>query len=161
MLVPFLMIGLAVVLAVVDQILKYIVVQNLKPIGSYSLIPGLLDFTYVENRGAAFGILSNQRWFFIVTTAILMIAILILLFRYHHHTGLTYLASGLILGGGLGNMVDRVWLGYVVDYIHVSFFPPVFNFADCAVVIGTALFVIHVLFFADRKTGEPVLRRRH
>ncbi|MEF2795325.1 MAG: signal peptidase II, partial [Hydrogeniiclostridium sp.] len=86
---PFLMIGLAVVLAVVDQILKYIVVQNLKPIGSYSLIPGLLDFTYVENRGAAFGILSNQRWFFIITTAILMIAILILLFRYHHHTGLT------------------------------------------------------------------------
>ena len=55
-------------------------------------------------------------------TGILMVVILILLFRYHHHTTLTYLASALILGGGLGNMVDRVWLGYVVDYIHVSFF---------------------------------------
>lgn len=161
MLVPFLMIGLAVVLAVADQILKYVVVQNLKPIGTVSVIPGLLNFTYVENRGAAFGILSNQRWFFIVTTALLMLAILILLFRYHHHTGLTYLASCLIFGGGLGNMVDRVWLGYVVDYIHVSFFPPVFNFADCCIVIGTALFVIHVLFFTDRKAGEPVLRSKH
>ena len=158
---PILMIGLAVVLAVVDQILKYVVVQNLKPVGTHVLIEGLLDFTYVENRGAAFGILSNQRWFFIIMTAILMVVILILLFRYHHHTMLTYLASALILGGGLGNMVDRVLLGYVVDYIHVSFFPPVFNFADCAVVIGTASFVIHVLFFAEKKpAGEPVLRRK-
>ena len=60
---PILMIGLAVVLAVVDQILKYVVVQNLKPVGTHVLIEGLLDFTYVENRGAAFGILSNQRGF--------------------------------------------------------------------------------------------------
>ncbi len=160
MLVPFLMIGLAVVLAVIDQIIKAVVVQNLKPIGTYVVIEGLLDFTFVENRGAAFGILSNQRWFFIITTGLLMIAILILLFRYHHHNWITYLASGLILGGGLGNMIDRIGLGYVVDYIHVSFFPPVFNFADMAIVVGTALFVIHVLFFSERASGERVIRSR-
>ena len=101
---PFLVLLVAALLLAADQILKYVVVQNLKPIGTVSVIPGLLNFTYVENRGAAFGILSNQRWFFIVTTALLMLAILILLFRYHHHTGLTYLASCLIFGGGLGNM---------------------------------------------------------
>ena len=161
MLVPFLMIGLAVVLAVVDQIIKAVVVQNLKPIGTYVVIEGLLDFTFVENRGAAFGILSNQRWFCIITTGLLMLAILILLFRYRHHNWITYLASGLILGGGLGNMIDRIGLGYVVDYIHVSFFPPVFNFADMAIVVGTALFIIHVLFFSEKASEERVLRSKH
>ena len=149
---PFLMIGLAVLLAAVDQILKLLVVQF--------LIPGLLNLTYVENRGAAFGILSNQRWLFIVLTCLLMLVVFFLLFRYQNHTILTFLACGLILGGGVGNLIDRIWMGYVVDYISVSFFPPVFNFADCAVVIGTALFVIHVIFFAERAGVEHVERRR-
>ena len=157
---PILMLGLAAVLAVADQLLKYLVVQNLKPIGTYVLIENFLDFTYVENRGAAFGILSDQRWFFIVTTGILMALIVLLLFFYQRHTIVTYLASALILGGGVGNLIDRILLGYVVDYIHFSFCPPVFNFADCAVVVGTFLFVLHVLFTAERPKGEPVLRRR-
>ena len=157
---PFLMIGLAVLFAAVDQILKLLVVQFLKPVGTVALIPGLLNLTYVENRGAAFGMLSNQRWLFIVLTCLLMLVVFFLLFRYQNHTILTFLACGLILGGGVGNLIDRIWMGYVVDYISVSFFPPVFNFADCAVVIGTALFVIHVIFFAERAGVEHVERRR-
>ena len=93
---PFLMIGLAVLLAAVDQILKLLVVQFLKPVGTVTLIPGLLNLTYVENRGAAFGMLSNQRWLFIVLTCLLMLVIVFLLFRYQNHTILTFLALSLI-----------------------------------------------------------------
>ena len=60
----------------------------------------------------------------------------------------------LILSGGIGNLIDRLVLGFVVDYIHVSFFPPVFNFADCCVVIGTVLVMVHVLFFSERRDAE-------
>ncbi len=135
----------------VDQVLKYIVLRYLAPDGSVQAIPGLLDFTYVENRGAAFGILQNRVWFFAILTILISAAVIILWFRYRHHTLWSRIGSALILSGGIGNLIDRLTRGFVVDYIHVSFFPPVFNFADCCVVIGTILVMIHVLFFAERR----------
>lgn len=150
----FLSLALIAVLTVVDQIIKYFVVQNLKPVDSFTVIPNLLEFRYLENSGAAFGVFQNMTWFFSVMTAIISIFILVFLFRYKKHTFLTYAASVLIVAGGLGNLIDRIFLGYVVDFIHVMFFDYIFNFADCMVVVGVILLAIYVLFFADKAPKE-------
>ena len=136
-----------------DQLIKLLVVNQLKPIGSVDVIPGFLDFTYVQNYGAAFGILQNQKWFFIVATSLVSLVIIVLLFTYKNHNLLSYAASILIVGGGIGNLIDRIHLGYVVDYIHLSFFSPVFNFADCCVVVGVFIIAGYVLW-NEKKQGK-------
>ncbi len=145
----------------IDQTIKMLVMSNLKPIGRVTVINGFLDLFYLENRGAAFGMLQNQRWFFIVITLAISAIIIIELFKYKNHEFFSYTASILIVGGGIGNLLDRVIHGYVVDYISVSFFPPIFNFADCCVTVGTVFLIIHILFFAEKdgKT-EKVLRTK-
>ena len=110
------------------------VITNLKPIGSVTCIPGLLEFRYLENNGAAFGFFAGLSWLLIILTIGLMAALLVLLFRYKHHTWMSRTSCVLIIAGGIGNLIDRFIFGYVVDYIHVLFFPYVFNFADCCVV---------------------------
>ena len=145
----------------IDQAIKMLVTANLKPIGRVTVINGFLDFFYLENRGAAFGILQNQRWFFVVVTLAISAIIIIALFKYDNHEFFSYAASILIMSGGIGNLLDRVIHGYVIDYISISFFPPIFNFADCCVTVGTVLLIIHILFFIDKDgTEEKVLRRK-
>lgn len=152
---------LSVLLAAADQLLKMLVVVYVKPVGEKPLIGGLLDLEYVENRGAAFSILQNQRWFFVAVTVALCVLIVALMFRYESQSAFSWAASVLILGGGLGNLADRLARGYVVDYIHVSFFPAIFNFGDACVTVGAVFFLIHVFFFADRDRGaEKVLRMK-
>lgn len=156
---PILILLLSAVAAAADQAFKLLVMQNLKPVGRVTAVRGFLDFVYLENRGAAFGMLQNQRWFFIAITFLISVAVIVALFRYNNHEFFSYAASALIVGGGIGNMIDRVFRGYVVDYISVSFFPPVFNFADCCVTVGTVCLIIHLLFFAEKENGaEKVLR---
>lgn len=135
-----------IILTAIDQIFKFIARLYVEPINSITIIPGILDFTYVENRGAAFGFFQNQRWFFIIF-AIIMISIFIYLITYKKmKEKLFIIASIFIIGGGIGNIIDRLFLGYVVDYIKVSFFPPVCNFADYCITLGTVLLMIYVLF---------------
>ncbi len=156
---PILVLLLSVAAAAADQAIKLLVMQNLKPVGRVTVVRGFLDFFYLENRGAAFGILQNQKWFFITVTFLISAAVIVALFRYNNHEFFSYAASALIVGGGIGNMIDRVFRGYVVDYISVSFFPPVFNFADCCVTVGTVCLIVHLLFFAEKEDGaEKVLR---
>ena len=145
---------LAAVAVLADQLIKRLVVAQLQPAGSVTAIPGFLDFTYLENRGAAFGMLQDQRWFFIVVTGLISILLIAGLFVYKRHSACSIAASILIIGGGVGNLIDRILLGYVIDYIQISFFPPIFNFADCCVTVGTVLLMIHILFFADAKDGK-------
>jgi len=146
----------------IDQIIKLLVLQNLKPVGRMTVINNFFDLFYLENKGAAFGILQNQTWFFIVVTSIITIFIIVALFRYNNHDLFSYTASILIIGGGIGNLIDRILYGYVIDYISISFFPPVFNFADCCVTVGTVFLLIHILFFADveDKNSEKVIRTK-
>ncbi len=149
MLAVFALIG-AAVLVVVDQIIKFLATTYIKPIGTLELIPGFLDFTYYGNDGAAFGILSSQTWIFIIVTALVCIVLIAGLFVYKKHTTLSRMACALIIAGGLGNLIDRVFNnGYVVDYIHFKFFPPIFNFADCCVTIGVVLLFIYIVFCSD------------
>lgn len=158
---PFIVLLLSVLFVAVDQILKLLVVENLKPDRVIGLIGGLLSFQYVENRGAAFSILQNQRWLFVGITIVISALIVYALFHYKNHEFFSYAASALIVGGGIGNLIDRIFHGFVVDYIHVSFFPAIFNFGDCCVTVGTVFLIIHVLFFAEDGNGaEKVLRTK-
>ena len=124
---------------------------------SIVLIPKTLSFTYVLNEGAAFGILENQRIFFLVTTLLVVGGGFILLFRYEKKHILLKISSGLILGGALGNFVDRVIIGVVRDFIDLTLVDsvigysfPVFNVADIFVVVGVILLAVYILFIHDK-----------
>ena len=144
----------------IDQYIKMLVLAQLQPLGRVEVIPGLFQLIYVENRGAAFGILANYQWLFIVLTSVICLAMAASLIWYKHHTGLTRTAATLIIAGGLGNLIDRVRLNFVVDYLHVEFFPPVFNFADICVTVGCGLMVLYVVLFADHN-GRPKKGRKY
>ncbi|MGN0442506.1 MAG: signal peptidase II [Acutalibacteraceae bacterium] len=133
----------------VDQLIKIFVINNLQPIKSVTVIDNLLTFTYVENKGMAFGMLANQRWIFIALTSIVILALVIAVFKLKNQSRLFYISAALLIGGGIGNLIDRILYGYVVDYIALSFFPPVCNFADYCVTAGVIIFLVYLFFFTD------------
>lgn len=146
---PYIVLGLSLVVALIDYIIKILVLNNLKPIGSLAVIPGLFSLTYVENRGAAFGMLSDARWIFIVFTFIVIAVLIYFIFKKRITSKLFNISAILIIGGGIGNLIDRIFYGFVVDYLSVSFFPPVCNFADYCITVGAGLMVIYLIFFTD------------
>lgn len=146
---PYIVLGLSCLVALADYIIKIIVINNLKPISSLVVIPGLFSLTYVENRGAAFGMLSDARWVFILFTIVVIVLMVYFLFAKRIESKLFNISAILIIGGGIGNLIDRIFYGYVVDYLSISFFPPVCNFADYCITIGAGLMVIYLMFFSD------------
>lgn len=137
----------ALLIVVADQLIKVLVVNTIKIDGPVSILNGLVDFLYCENRGMAFGMLQNARWLFISFTFVVMVGIVIYIIKTKPDSKFLLASLSLILGGGIGNLIDRIFLGYVIDYIQLSFFSPVCNFADYCITIGTALLVIYILFF--------------
>ena len=119
----FLPLVVTAILVVIDQITKYIALSSLKPIGSMTFIKGFMDFTFVENRGAAFGILEGQRWFFVVATIVISVAIIYAFVKMPKKKEYKYmkLALVLILAGAFGNVIDRLFRGYVVDFFEFTF----------------------------------------
>ena len=146
---PVLAIVGAALLVLIDQLLKLLVVNTIKIGGPVTVLDPLLRFVYVENKGAAFGMLENQRWIFITLTAIVMVVLIVVLFRAKNRSKLFFVSLALVIGGGVGNLIDRIFSGYVVDYIQLSFFPPVCNFADYCITFGTVLLVIYLFFVSD------------
>lgn len=146
---PFIAVAIGILLAVADQVIKLLVSTYLKEIGSVSVIDNLLSFTYVENSGVAFGSFAGNRWLFVVLTSALIAAIIFYMFKKKPKSRLFYTSVALIIGGGIGNLIDRIAYGYVIDYISLSFFPPVCNFADYCITVGTVLLMVYVLFFSD------------
>ncbi len=137
--------GVSAVFAIADQMIKYFVLQDLKPVGSVSVIDNVFSLVYVENRGIAFGMFQNKAWIFSVLTLILMGVFIWLIVKKKLTGKLFYVSSVLIIGGGIGNLIDRVFRGYVIDYLSLSFFPPVCNFADYCVTVGAVLLLIVIL----------------
>lgn len=135
----------------VDQALKFIVVNTLEIGQSVPLIEGVFHFTYIQNFGAAFSIFQNKQIFLISVTAVVMVAAAVILFKnINKFSKLIILSLTFIIGGGIGNLIDRVRLGFVVDYLDFNLINyPVFNFADCCVVVGSIALVVGV-FLADR-----------
>ena len=128
---------------VLDQLSKLLAVKLLAPIGSVPLWEGVLHLTYVENRGAAFGMLADHRWVFMSISTIAIIAIALYLYSGRNEGKLYTSALMLIVSGGIGNMIDRIALGYVVDFIDFALIDfAVFNIADSLVCIGAGLLVL-------------------
>ncbi|MDO4459421.1 MAG: signal peptidase II [Clostridia bacterium] len=141
-------------LVAVDQIIKYFVVSNLAPVHSVNLIQNFLSFTYTENTGAAFGMFSNNSIVFAVITVIISAGIIMFLLKYKKQNWLSVSSSLMIIAGGIGNLIDRVRLQYVIDYIYFHFFGYIFNFADCLITVGVAMFAVFVIFFMDKEKSE-------
>jgi signal peptidase II len=134
----------AVLTLILDQITKSLAVTYLEPVGSIPLL-GFVRLTYVENRGAAFGLFQNQTVFFVLV-GVLVVGGLIASYRYlPGFTPLLNLALGLQLGGALGNLVDRVRQGYVVDFFDLTWWP-VFNVADSAIVVGVCIMAYYLIW---------------
>lgn len=155
-------------LIALDQITKWIALTKLKPIETITVIQNFLDFTFVENRGAAFGILSGQRSFFIILTLIVSCVIVYIFYKTPINKEYNKMRVSLVLifAGAIGNLIDRMIRGYVVDFFEFKFISwPVFNMADIYVVIGT-IYLIWLLIFVikeepkDKKvvsaTAEPI-----
>ncbi|MGN1458004.1 MAG: signal peptidase II [Acutalibacteraceae bacterium] len=151
-----LVIILSAVIVIIDQIIKYFVLEFLAPVGSVTVIDNLFSLVYVENRGAAFGIFQNQVWIFALIT-VLMIAVFVYILVSGKIKGKLFTTSAiLIIGGGIGNLIDRIFRGFVVDYLSVSFFPPVCNFADYCITIGAVLFIISMFITSDKKSEKTL-----
>ena len=139
-----------IIFLAIDQITKYFAVAFLQGKPSVHLIGDFLRFTYVENRGAAFGILQNQRMFFIISTIVLVAFLVYLIVFNKKVTNATKLTLSLVLSGAIGNFIDRLRLGYVIDFVDVRFGNfydfPVFNVADSCLVVGVIILVILILF---------------
>lgn len=145
----FLYLALALLVAVVDQVIKYFVLEYLVNAGRVTAIPRILDLIYVENTGVAFGMFSDLRWLFVIITGIVIVAFIIMLFKSGYKSKLFSVSAVLIIGGGIGNLIDRIIHGFVVDYLQLSFFSPVCNFADYCITVGTVLLVVYLIFYSD------------
>jgi signal peptidase II len=141
-------VALAVVVFVVDQGIKSLVEGSMRVGESISLVPGLLDLTYIKNDGGAFGILGGSRLLLLVGSAVAIVVVVWMLFS-GSPTKLATLGCGLILGGAAGNLLDRLGSGEVTDYVHFSFWY-IFNAADAAIVLGVGLLLLSALRSPDK-----------
>ena len=144
-----LMAAFAAVIVIVDQITKYLTIANIPLGGFVEAIPGLFHLTYVRNFGAAFSSFEGQQWLFAIIFALFTAGIIYDFTKnYLPFTKLERWLVAAIYGGGLGNMIDRLRFGYVVDMISVDFMDfPVFNVADCFITCGCILLIAHLIFF--------------
>ena len=132
-----------------DQLTKYLTVANIALQADVPFIPGLIQLTYVRNTGAAFSLFSGMQWMFLLVFAVLTA---VMLWEYFK-SPLPFAkadrwAIAAVYAGGLGNTIDRVRLGYVVDMIETEFIEfPVFNIADCFITCGCIFLIVHLIFF--------------
>ncbi|MEP2735174.1 MAG: signal peptidase II [Erythrobacter sp.] len=156
-------IGLALAAAIfaVDQWLKHYVIGplNLRTVGNIELLP-FFDFTYVENRGVSLGLLEatsmEMRWLLVAGTAVIALVVLIWMMRERLMGDI--LGLSLILGGALGNIYDRYYWGYVIDYadLHFGTWRPflIFNVADACITIGVVIILVRSLFFSEKEEDD-------
>ena len=131
----------------VDQLTKWLAVVYLQPegaAGSFHLWEGVLHLTYVRNEGAAFGMLANHRWVFMIFSTVAIIGLTIYLFGFSKDTKWVKIGLAMIIGGGIGNMIDRLLLGYVIDFIDFTLINfAVFNVADSFVTVGAGMLIAY------------------
>ena len=136
----------AVVLVAVDQGIKLWASVNLQPVGAMPVLPGIVELRFCLNDGMAFSMLAGKQTLLIGVTSLMLLAVLIMLFMRKMPLA-ERIAWTLVLGGGVGNLIDRVLNGVVVDYINVLFMNfAIFNFADICVCVGVALLIVAALW---------------
>ncbi|PMC38362.1 signal peptidase II [Bacillus sp. UMB0899] len=148
---------IAGLIIIIDQLTKWLIVKNME-IGDH--IPVIENFLYItshRNRGAAWGILQGQMWFFYIITAIVIVGLIYYIQKHTKQNVVMGVALGFMLGGAIGNFIDRLFRKEVVDFINTYIFSydfPIFNIADSALCIGVGLLFIHMLFFEGKKKEQ-------
>lgn len=146
---------ITLLLIICDQVSKIAVLKYLKPIGTSVVIKNIFSLTYVENRGAAFGILQNSRWVFICATIIILAVLIIYKIKSRPQGKIINTSLCLLISGAIGNLIDRIFRGFVVDMLEVTFIEyPVFNVADCFVVVGAILLGVYIMFIYKEPEKE-------
>lgn len=144
-----------------DQITKYLAFLYLRGKEAFVLIPGVFELYYLENRGAAFGILQNKGLFFVIVTMIFMVIIVLFYIRIPDNKKFYVLRwlTVLVAAGATGNMIDRLFRGYVVDFFYFSLIDfPVFNVADCYVTLAVFILVLLIFFYFSEDDLEEIWR---
>lgn len=152
-----------VILLAIDQLTKLWAVSSLQINGPIPIIKNVLELFYVENRGAAFGIMQNKQWFFLIITVVVLLALLYLFPRIpkeRHYRGLR-LCLYFIGAGAIGNMIDRIFRKYVVDFIYFKLIDfPVFNVADIYVTVSAVLIIILIVFYYSDEDFERIIKKK-
>lgn len=146
----YLIISLFIVLA--DQGLKNYIVSNYTVGEVHQIIPGILSFNYLQNDGAAWNILTGQMWLFYFISIVAILVCLYFLFNKKYKNVLFDVGLSLVLGGIIGNFIDRIHLKYVIDMLQLDFIHfNIFNIADSAITVGIIIVFIYLIFFADKE----------
>ena len=153
---------ISVAVVILDQLSKFIAVKYLMPVSSFPIIKDVIHFTYVENKGAAFGMLQDQRRVFMVISTVMIAVLIFIMVKYKKYFHpLMLIGIAFVFGGGIGNMIDRTLLGYVVDFIDFTLINfAVFNIADSFICVGVGLMLLDVILkksdlsFLDDKKSE-------
>ncbi|WP_226665815.1 signal peptidase II [Metabacillus litoralis] len=148
---------IAAIIIAIDQVTKWYIVKNLELGENKTIIENFLYITSHRNKGAAWGILQGQMWFFYIVTAIVIVGMIYYIQKYTKENKVMGVALGLMLGGAIGNFIDRLFRKEVVDFINTYIFSydfPIFNVADSALCVGVILLFIHMLFFEGKQEKE-------
>ena len=147
----------------IDQLTKILVSKNMALYESISVIPKVFNITYIQNRGAAFGMLANHRWVFMIISSVAIIGMCVYLFRFCNESMLFKIGLALIISGGIGNMIDRIFLGYVVDMIEATFIETlfdwsfaIFNVADSFVCVGAGIVILCLILDIIKESKKEV-----
>ncbi len=147
-----------------DQATKWLVVRFIPYQESIPLIDGVFEFTYIRNEGAAFGMLSDNRWVFMIVSTIAIAAMLIYLWKFRPNSIWACVAISMVIGGGIGNMIDRVRLGYVIDFLNFCAFPNlwmwIFNVADAFVCVGGGILFVWCIISIVQESKATVKEKK-
>ena len=154
-----------VLLIIADQLIKFAIVNNFELFESVKVIhfgdKEIFSLTFIENDGASWGIFSGHTSFLLIVTGLALLAALVYMYKYAKNKPVLFFSLAVIIAGGIGNMIDRIFRnGKVIDYIDAKFIEfPIFNLADICVTVGGAVFVFYLLFFeskSNKKIKEAV-----
>ena len=151
------MIAIMIGAIALDQLTKWLTVTYMEYRETIPLWQDVFHFTHERNEGAAFGMLSDHRWVFMVVSTVAIIGLLIYLFRFPPKSRFVRIALAMIVGGGIGNMIDRIALGYVIDFIDFTLINfAVFNVADSFVTVGAFMIIGYLLLdiYRDAKAAK-------
>ncbi len=144
-----------------DQLTKWLAVAFLKGQPSFPIWQDVLHLTFAKNEGAAFGMLSDHRWVFMIFSTVAIIGLLIYLFRFRPKSRYVQITLAMIVGGGIGNMIDRVLLGYVIDFIDFTLINfAIFNVADSFVTVGAFMLMGYLIWDMIREAKAENERKK-
>lgn len=139
---------IALALVVIDQLTKWGIVQNFDLYQEKVILPGVFSLFYIQNEGAAWGIFQGRMVFFYIITVVVVGYLIYMFHKENNKTRLVGISFAMILAGAIGNFIDRLLNGYVVDMFRLDFINfPIFNVADVCLTVGVILMIIHVVFF--------------